>query len=57
MEKTCTHRRRSWRRLSFSVMLSTALLGITTQAHAICGLDAAVFVQIRNVQDLDAARS
>lgn len=57
MGKTCTHRRRSWRRLSFSVMLSTALLGITTEAHAICGLDAAVFVQIRNVQDLDAARS
>lgn len=39
------------------LLLGAALLCRPLPAHAICGLDGAVYEQIRNVKDLDAART
>lgn len=52
----------SWWRRGFGVCLGLVCLGLVwfalpTHTYAICGLDAAVFEPIRNVQDLDAARA
>ena len=43
--------------LGFGLCLGLVWLCLPTKTYAICGLDAAVFEQIRNEQDLDAARA
>ena len=44
-------------RWGFGLCLGLVWLCLPTKTYAICGLDAAVFEQIRNVQDLDAVRA
>lgn len=46
-----------WLRWGFGLCFGLVWLALPTTTYAICGLDAAVFEQIRNVQDLDAARA
>lgn len=49
--------RAAWWRYGFGLWLVLAWLTSPAQTYAICGLDAAIFEQIRYVQDLEAARS
>jgi len=49
--------RADWLRCGVGLYLGLVWLALPTKTYAICGLDAAVFEQIRNVQDLDAARA
>ena len=51
------HGRAGWLRCGFGLCLGLVWLALPTKTYAICGLDAAVFEQIRHVQDLDAARA
>ncbi|MEI7687637.1 MAG: hypothetical protein WCL32_21740, partial [Planctomycetota bacterium] len=44
-------------RWGFGLCLGLVWLCLPTKTYAICGLDAALFEQIRNVQDPDAARA
>ncbi len=46
-----------WLRWGFGLCFGLVWLALPTKTYAICGLDAAVFEQIRSVQDLDAARA
>lgn len=47
----------SWSRMGFGFCLALVWLWLPARTYAICGLDAAVFEQIRNLQDPDAARA
>lgn len=51
------HGRGGWFRWGFALCLGLVWFCLPTKTYAICGLDAAVFEQIRNVQDLDAVRA
>lgn len=47
----------AWWRRGVGLCCSLAWLCLPTQSHAICGLDAAAFDQVRDVEDLDAQRA
>jgi hypothetical protein len=49
--------RADWLRCGVGLYLGLVWLALPAKTYAICGLDAAIFEQIRNVQDLDAARA
>ena len=49
--------RRDWSLWAFVFCVGLAWVSPPGQAHAICGLDPAIYEQISNVQDLNAARS
>lgn len=46
-----------WLRWGFGLCCGLVWLCLPTETYAICGLDAAIFEQIRNVPDQDAARA
>jgi hypothetical protein len=47
----------AWWRRGVGLCCGLAWLCLPTQSHAICGLDAAAFDQVRDVEDLDAQRA
>jgi hypothetical protein len=49
--------RAGWLRCGFGLCLGLVWLAWPTRTDAICGLDAAVFEQIRNIRDQDAAQA
>jgi hypothetical protein len=57
MNRSSGHGRGTWLRRAFGLCCGLVWLCLPTTTQAICGLDAAAFEQIRDVQDPDAAQA
>lgn len=57
MTRSSGHGRGAWLRRAFGLCCGLAWLWLPTTTHAICGLDAAAFDQIRDVQDRGARQT
>ena len=57
MTRSSGHGRGAWLRRAFGLCCGLVCLCLPTTTHAICGLDAAAFEQIRDVQNPDATQA